>query len=101
MVDTLCFHRQDNHSWCINQTLDECVPSTADAMYNVTCANGTYNRDTFEKVYSLEMEQTSSIDAKKWWCYMEKNGARSNIVSLKMLGKTLFFTPLKGILSQC
>ena len=97
MVDTLCFHREDNHSWCINQTFDECVPSTADAMYNITCGYGTKNRYTIVKIYSLEMEQATRIDASKWWCQMKEDGTHSNIFYLDILRKTLFFTPLKGI----
>ena len=104
MNDTVCFHRNDNNTWCLYQKRDLCTPVNQTMFHEVRCGKGTTDNWSKVKEYLLTIKKVSRGDKSKWWCDICPFGEGSNSFFLQVLGefvrKEMFYSKLQKQISN-
>ena len=80
--DDVCFRNADGYQWCMRQAGDSCSELVPDIGYSCSCDNGTHNRLSKNKIYTLRITLARSKDAGEWHCHLKMNKVHSNGVNL-------------------
>ena len=82
-TDTLCFHKEvTREKWCVYQNLGNCTT----AIPELKCGFGTSESNSTTKDYEMTIRVVRENSKSRYWCDLQKSGARSNWYTLEING---------------